>query len=129
MNKCKCGSTLNNKVNVWILKDTKDFTNRRLVISICQKCSSKKVTLYQKRIFDNRIFTNEYKDAEAVKTIARESRRLESEFFSTPKNAFIGWFFGINKEIKTKNGKITQVRQYSSDFNGRRDLVKKIYCK
>lgn len=127
MEKCKCGNNMSDKVRVWILKDTKDFTNRRLTINSCSKCGNRKIFLNQVRISDNRVFINEYQGAEAVRMIARETRRLDSEFFSTSKNAFLGWLFGINKEIKTKNGKITQIRQYSSDFNGKRELVKKIY--
>ena len=120
---------MSDSVKIWLLKDTKDFTDRKLIINNCQKCGNRKVALYQKRMFDNRIYINEYQGAEAVKTIARETRRLDSEYFSTSKSGIIGWIFGINKEIKAKNGKITQVRQYASDFNGKRELVKKIYMK
>lgn len=126
---CKCGYDVHKKnIRVWELKDTKDFIHRKIAIADC-KCGNHLATLYQKRLSDNQVFVNEYDGVEAVKVIAREAKRLISESFYTPKQSLTGWIFGVNKEIKNKKGKVTQIRQYASSFNNSKELVKKIYTK
>lgn len=129
MRYCRCGSDILNKnIRVWELKDTKDFTNRKIAIADC-KCGNHVADLYQKRITDGQIFINEYQGTEAIKVIAREAKQLISETYKTPKQALTGWIYGVNKEIKNKEGKVTQIRQYAASFFNSRELVKKVYTK
>lgn len=110
---------------VWFLNDIKNFTARKLYKTKCPVCKEDIVLLFEKRISDNKIFINEIKGIEAVKTIYRENKRKLQIFPDIKTNDLYGWVYGINIQIK-KNGKITQLRQYSSDFKGKRVLVKKI---
>jgi hypothetical protein len=122
---CNC-KTVINKVDVWFLKDIKNFEARKLIIGLCSKCHRPVVTLIEKRISDGQIFQDEnITGNNAVKIINRESKRALCRYFKVDTYSLCGWVFGINTEIKNKKGDVTQVRQYSSDFYGKKKIVKK----
>lgn len=129
MRYCRCGNDILKKnIRIWELKDSKDFTNRKIAIADC-RCGNHLAKLYQERISDGQLFVNEYQGTEAIKVIAREAKRLISETYETPKQALSGWIYGVNKEIKNKKGEVTQIRQYAASFFNSRELVKKVYIK
>lgn len=112
---------------VWYLKDIKGFTARRLAIGKCPICNDDVVMLIEKRIEDNQVFEDNLNGINAVKTIYREKKRRLITIDNIRDNELYGWIYGVNVEIKNKNQKITQVRQYSSDFSGNKKLAKKIF--
>lgn len=113
---------------IWHLEDIKDFTNREMFIVHCNNCKSLTVALKEKRISDNKVFVNKIvSERDSLRTMARESKRIVKEYISADHNALNGWIYGTNKEIKNKKGEVVQVRQYSSDFFNRKELVKKIF--
>lgn len=115
----------NNKVDVgdvWFLADIKGFTARKLFIGTCKKCNEDIVVLIEKRIDDSKVFMNQFKGIEAIKTIYRERKRKVAAFPNIKTNYLHGWVYGVNVEIKSKN-KHT-IRQYATDFKGNKVLVK-----
>lgn len=123
---CSCGMAID-KAEMWILKDIKDFEARKLIIGNCSKCHRPVVTLTEKRIEDGKIFTNEnITGNNAIRRIKAEEKRMLCKYYKIPTSSLTGWVYGINTEIKNKKGQVTQVRQYSSDFNGKKKLVKRI---
>ena len=114
---------------LWILKDIKNFTARKLYKAICPICGEDVVQLIKKRIQDNKIFCNNLNNIEAVKTIYREKKRRITVIPSIEHDNLYGWIYGVNKEIRNKRNDVTQVRQYSSDFQGNKVLTKRIFSK
>lgn len=122
---CNC-KTVINKVDVWFLKDIKNFEARKLIIGLCSKCHRPVVTLIEKRISDGQVFQDEnITGNDAVKIINRESKRALCRYFKVDTNSLCGWVYGVNTEIKNKKGDVTQIRQYSSDFYGKKKIIKK----
>jgi len=126
---CECGNSLN-RTEVWILKDTEDFEARKLLVGACHKCHRPVATLIEKRITDGRVFVNEnYTGNSAVKVIKKESKRFLSKYYKIETSQLYGWIYGVNTEIRNRQGEVTQIRQYSSDYYGRKSLSKRINCK
>jgi hypothetical protein len=111
---------------VWFLNDVKGFTARKMFIGKCSVCNNEVAILIEKRIKDNKVYANELKGIDAVKTIFREKQRKVSVLPNIKTNSLYGWVYGTNIQIKNKKGKVLQVRQYSTDFNGNKELIKKI---
>ena len=117
----------NTKIEVgdlWFLADIKGFTARKIYIGTCKKCKEDVVVLLETRIDDKKVFINQFKGIEAIKTIYREKKRKVAAFPNIKTNCLYGWVYGVNVEIKNKKGKTTQIRQYASDFKGKKALVK-----
>ncbi len=108
--------------NLLFLQDIKGFTARKLYV-----IAEDKAILFETRIEDKKTFVNELIGIEAVKTIYREKKRVIKVLPKIDYSYLKGWIYGHNVEIKNKKGKITQVRQYASDFRKNKILVKKIY--
>lgn len=126
---CDCGNSFN-RAEVWILKDTEDFEARKLIVGVCHKCHRPVATLIERRIVDGRVFVNEnYTGNTAVKLIKRESKRFLSKYYKVETSQLYGWIYGVNTEIRNKQGEVTQIRQYSSDYYGRKSLSKRINCR
>ncbi|MBQ7977364.1 MAG: hypothetical protein IJ301_02040 [Clostridia bacterium] len=115
---------------IWELEDIKDFKNREMFIVNCSSCRTITVALKEERLSDGKIFVNKIlSERDSLRTIARESKRLIKEYVTADCTVLNGWIYGTNKEIKNKKGEVVQVRQYSSDFFNRKELVKKIFLK
>lgn len=112
--------------NVWLLKDTKDFTARKLYIGRCRKCGDETVLLIEKRISDNKVFINTLSGIEAVKTIYREKKRKIAEYPHIETNGLYGWIYGQNVQIRNRKGQVIKIRQYAADFGGGRQKVKEL---
>lgn len=112
---CKfCCEKIVNK-EVWLLDSIPDFTERKLSFGICPKCKTAIVKLTETRVSDGQVFVNDNISGRlAIRTIAREKKRLITKLYSlTPAN-LSGFIYGVNKEIRYKN--TTKIRQYSADF-------------
>lgn len=112
---------------LWILKDIKNFTARKLYTAKCPICGDDVVLLIEKRLNDGKIFSNNINGIEAIKTIYREKKRRITTLANIEYNNLYGWIYGVNVEIKNKKGEVKQVRQYSSDFYGNKKLSKKLF--
>lgn len=110
--------------DLWFLADIKGFTARKIYIGICEKCKEDLAVLIETRICDKKVFINELKGIEAVKTIYREKKRKLVTLPNIKANCLYGWVYGVNVEIKNKKGKVTQIRQYASDFKNQKSLIK-----
>ena len=115
----KCG-------DVWFLKDIKGFTARKIFIGQCSVCKNDVAILFEKRIEDNKMFVNELTGIEAVKTIFREKQRKVAILPDIKSDCLQGWVYGVNTQIKDRKGKVIKVRQYASDFSGKRALRKEL---
>lgn len=114
---------------LWILSDIKGFTSRKIYIGTCPHCQEELAVLFEKRISDKKVFKNELKGIEAVKVIYREKKRKLVALPDIKTDSLYGWVYGVNVQIKNKNGEITQIRQYSSDFKGNKKIIKSINLK
>lgn len=122
---CQCGELID-KVELWILKDFKDFEARKLLLGKCHRCHKPIVSLSEKRITDNKTFVKTVFANDAMRIINTETKRMLCKYYKIETQSLHGWIYGVNKEIKNKDGKVTQVRQYASDFDGNKKIVKKL---
>ena len=82
--------------------------------------------LVETRKTDNKPFYDRYHDIEAVKVIKREKKRIKNKVVEAD-TKFFKWVYGKNVEIKNKNGKTVQIRQYACDYRtNKRKLIKTI---
>ena len=110
-----------------MLKDIPDFKNRQLAVGKCDKCGAYVVSLVEERIADNVLYTDNKMNAEkALKVLKREAKRTLNRLYITNNRSLNGWIYGHNVQIRNKKGKVTQLRQYASDFKDKRQIVKKI---
>ena len=122
---CSCGVHFK-KFELWVLKDIKDFTERKLAVGNCPQCHHIQLVLIEKRISDGKIFTSYIPNKNTCNVLAREQKRLVCRYYNIDNNSLNGWVYGVNIEIKNKQGKVTQIRQYASDFNGNKTILKKM---
>ena len=121
-----CCDNLIKNGELFILKDIKDFTARKMYVLKCNRCREIYTVMIEKRISDNKIFIDRNKGFQALKTFHRERKRIIEQLPDIKANALWGWIYGHNIQIKNKKGEVTQIRQYASDFKQKRSLVKKI---
>ena len=114
---------------LYFLKDIKGFTARKMLITKCLNCREVIAILTEKRISDGKVFINFTKGIEAVKAIYRERKRTVQVLPDIKLDTLCGWVYGHNVQIKNKKGEVTQIRQYASDFSGRKELRKRIIQK
>ena len=108
--------------------DNRDFFNRRLEIGLCPKCYTLNVELVETRKVDNEIFYNVLTGQKAHKLrdrLSTEKIYSSSDLIKGTTSLF-GFRYGVNKERYNKETGKTEVRQYSCDFYGNKELVKKI---
>lgn len=120
-----CNKNINDGT-LWILQDIKGLTARKMLIGTCSVCGDEVVVMVSKRVSDGKIFVDNFNGIEAVKTIYREKRRKITAMPDIKTECLYGWIYGVNTQIKNKQGKITKIRQYSSDFSGKKVLSKEI---
>ena len=122
-----CDAKISKNFRIWLLQDIKGFTDRELFISRCNKCKQISVVLKEKRTSDNKIFINKINcEKNALRTLTRESRRVIREIVDVDFRSLNGWVYGTNVEIRNKKNQVVQIRQYSTDFNQNKHLIKKI---
>ena len=125
----KCCKQSLNIGEILLLDDIKGFTSRKLYKTHCPICDEDVVIITEKSIEQDKIYVNERRGIEAVKTLYREKKRKLQVFPDISSSNLFGWIYGINTQIKTQSGTISQTRQYSSDFKGNKRLVKQIYTR
>lgn len=123
-----CNKTIN-VGELWFLPDFKDFTSRKLYIGKCKVCGDDAALEIIKNKNSGNTYYNLYNGIEAVKVIYRAKKIKIATFPNLQATSVYGWVYGVNVEIKNKQGNTAQIRQYSFDFKGKRVLSKKIYVK
>lgn len=110
---------------VWFLKDFNGFIERFLLFGVCCVCNQTVVVRVQVREQDDKPFVSIDVGKKAEGILNSEKNRL---LYSSANLNYVAsdWVFGVNIEIKNKQGIITQIRQYASDFFGNKKLLKKI---
>lgn len=119
----------NNKIKLaelWFLEDFKGYTKRKLLIGKCKICGDDAALQIMTNVDNGKTYYNFYNGLEAVKLIYREKKKKLAVFPNIKTNCLYGWVYGVNIEIKNKNGCTTQIRQYAKNFDGIKQLVKKI---
>jgi hypothetical protein len=107
---------------VIILSPDFKYKDRKLQIVICPNCGAIKVELVQFNIQTQAyetIHPKRKKVAKFLKMFEKASFEEEKIEYGTKERS--GFVYGINKELK--NGSI---HQYSTDFNGKKELIKVI---
>lgn len=123
---CKKCNSKNSVTEVQELEDIEGFKDRILIIGICKVCEKEIAMLVETRKADDKPFIDSYHDIEAVKVIKREKKRLKNKVIETD-TRYYKWIYGKNVEIKNKNGKVVQIRQYACDYRtNKRKLIKTI---
>lgn len=110
------------------LYDKDNFIKRKLKIGRCPVCDKLVARLIETRIQDNQVFDTVYTKGKAEKIINQLSDEVAySSLDNIPANKTLyGFRYGENREVKNKKtGEITLV-QKACDFNGNKELVKKI---
>lgn len=109
-------------LDIWVLFDNEQFTNRRLSFGICPICQKPLAVLIQ--------FNNIKNDYEMVKKTCFEAQKFVEKLkkqkyisvFKTNKSKLktstYKWVYGVNKNVKNKT------RQYAKDFYGNKLLLK-----
>ena len=113
-----------NDIEIWYLDNLNQFENRKLQIE--KSLGKMKVELVEIRKSDKKVFKNIIPRKKIRKILEQESKRVQYKIYLNDNITVNGWVYGTNKEIKNKKGEIIQIRQYSTDFHGRKMIVKKV---
>jgi hypothetical protein len=115
--------------DIWFLENTKDFSERKLLIGRTAKNYKTVVSLVEKRIADEKVFVDTQAGEKAEKIIHNEKGRIlytRQDVICSKKGKPFGWTFGDNREFKNKKGEIVEIKQFRSDSYGNSELVKHI---
>lgn len=112
---CKKCNTNSSVTEVQELEDIEGFTDRILIIGTCRVCDKEIAMLIETRTEDDKPFIDHYHNEEAVKVIKREKKRIKNKVVDADTKYF-KWVYGKNVEIKNKDGKTVQIRQYACDY-------------
>lgn len=126
MNKIKFSNIEIRPFDIWFLEDTKDFNERKLLLGSTSKGKTV-VTLIENRKIDFKVYVDTQFGLKAQKIIQNERKRVlytRQELICSKRGKPFGWTYGDNREIRNKKGEVIKIRQYASDFNGNKMLVK-----
>lgn len=123
---CKKCNSKSSVTEIQELVDIEGFTDRVLIIGVCRVCDKQIAMLVETRTADNKPFYDKYHDIEAEKVIKRERKRIKNKVIEAD-TRYYKWIYGKNTEIKNKDGKTVQIRQYACDYRtNKRKLIKTI---
>ena len=122
---CKSCNSKNKVIEIVTLKDNEQCENRLLFKSFCTKCNQEYATYLEIRKVDKKAFLKKKNKFELNEFIRKEKRNILT--FDKYNNC-TGWRYGINKEIRNKNGKILRVRQYGADYKTDVKKLEKEIC-
>ena len=111
---------------LWLLQEIKGYTNRKLYKAHCPICDEDIVLYVHKNTATNKVYPEIIRGINAVKLLYKEKKRRLQVFANVETDKLYGWIYGINSEVRNKDGNVVQIRQYASDFKGNKALVKKV---
>ena len=117
-----CCGVYHTPIKTVFLEPDYNYKDRMLEIFLCPKCGSLKAILTQlnKKTLQYEIYIPPRKKTSGFIRQMQEKKWTELKIKSGTKGR-AGFIFGINREYK--NG---EIRQFASDFNGEKKLVKTI---
>ena len=111
--------------DIYFLKDTALYVNRRLSIGFCPVCEKPVAELVEER-FDGIEEKNTFAGAEANQIAMRLREQIlfaqSAQNFLKIKPKPYGWKYGVNKYTKV-NGKV-KIKQIARDFYGNEEIIK-----
>jgi len=113
--------------DIWFLYDTDEYTERKLYLGFCPQCLKEVGELYETGKIDGKLTLTRCTGKKLTKLKEREFCNVIYTAQQSNKDKFrkpFGWVYGVNKMSKGKNK--TVIRQYRKDFNGAKELIKKI---
>ena len=115
-----CVSFRHNKT--LFLFDNLAFRHRFIKLGYCPKCRKTIIELHEERKADGKKFVEVKAGIEAINFLAKIATNINyTDEIKRDRNLPIGWKYGVN--IQLKDG---TVRQYASDFNNNKELIKTI---
>lgn len=118
---------------IWYLFDTKQFTDRKLLLGRCPQCHKDVARLDETRISDGEPL---HRYIVGYDKVSKISNRLRSQIKTTKseqtitKGLPVGICYGINKAIisrkKETYGQIIGFKQYRKDIYGQTELIKTV---
>lgn len=124
--KRNCCTNFNAKDSYTLLP--KGYAERILESGFCPKCGVWVVTLC-KRDYSGRWTYETQKRKKALNFFNQHKADIIGDIIKNVKfgnRSNMGFRYGQNKEYKNKNGKVDGVKQFAVDFNGMKELIKKI---
>lgn len=113
-----CVSFRHNKV--FFLFDNLNFRHRFIKLGYCPKCKKTVIELHEERKADGKKFVEVKAGIEAINFLSKVATNVNyTDEIKRSNNLPIGWKYGINKELKDGT-----IRQYASDFNDTKELIK-----
>ena len=122
---CKSCNSKNKVIEIVILKDSVIAENRMIFKSFCSKCNQEYAMYLEIRKDDKKAFFKKKNKEELSRLISKERKNILS---FDKYNTCSGWRYGINKEIRSKTGKVLKVRQYSADYKTNKAELEKEIC-
>lgn len=122
---CKSCNSKNKVIEIVTLKDSSIAENRMIFKSFCSKCNQEYAMYLEIRKDDKKAFFKKKNKDELSRLIGKERKNILS---FDKYNTCSGWRYGINKEIKSKTGKVLKVRQYSADYKTNKAELEKEIC-
>ena len=119
---CKSCNSKNKVIEIVTLKDSELCENRLIFKGFCGKCKQEIAMYLEIRKEDKKAFFKKKNKQELAELIRKEKRNIVS--FDKYNNCS-GWRYGINKEIRSKTGKVLKVRQYSADYKTNKTELEK----
>lgn len=123
---CKACNSKNKVFEIVELRDSNYFENRLVFKASCTKCGENYGMFLEIRKDDKKSFFSNLNQFELSQIIKKEKRNIiKYDKYDNLQNS--AWRYGINKEIKNKNGRIVKIRQYGADYkSGIKKLEKEI---
>ena len=113
---------------VLFLRDSEEFTDRRLETAECPVCGHMLARLIETRIADNKVFDVLYTRWKADKVIKDIQGEIEySSLDSVPvRGSLYGFRYGQNIERRNKKNNEVTIIQKACDFHGNKEVVKEV---
>ena len=122
---CKSCNSKNKVIEIVTLKDNLFCENRLIFKSFCTKCNEECAMYLEIRKDDKKAFFKKKNQKELIEFLKRERKNILS---FDKYNTCSGWRYGINKEIRSRTGKVLKVRQYSADYKSITKALEKEIC-
>ena len=118
--------------DAWVLFGNRICSSRVVVLGVCPSCKKDVILLVEERKSDGKLIQNIVSGYKATKLIDEIVKNKEIDYtfnsLKVKKGKPIGFCFGINREIKKKDGTVI-IKQLRSDWWGQTELVHEFHDK